>query len=191
MAVAFKWFVSVVWTILIVPVLVLVWRGVLDRGDVANHPVDWAMGWLASFAQVPGIYPSALIATGLVAGVWIDWFLKRVDGSRARRRELLGLKYCSLAYDVAGQLDSSIVQWPQNIHHLRPALMSAFIEAEGFGVWAPVNELDAIEAGGVIMVNYLRVVGTMLEDGHFRQAKMRALEVKNFVAQQSKSVTSL
>lgn len=76
MAQVFRWIVSTVWTILIVPVIVLLWRGALDRGDFANHPVDWAMGWLASIAQIPGIYPSALMATGLLVGVWIDWLLK-------------------------------------------------------------------------------------------------------------------
>jgi hypothetical protein len=187
-ATAFKWLVSAIWTILIVPVLALVWRGVLDRGDVANHPLDWLMDWLASLGQMPGVYPSALIATGVVIGVWIDWFLKRVDGSRASRRELVGLKFCNLAHDVAGRLNNGT--WSNNIYDLKPALMSAFIEAEGFGLWAPVNELYARPDGGTIMVNYLRVVGTMLGDGHFKQARKHALHAKAFVAQQSNSATS-
>jgi hypothetical protein len=69
------------------------WRGVLDRGDVANHPGDWLMGWLDAVAKIPGLYPAALIATGVVVGVWIDWLLKRMDGSRASQRKTLGLKH--------------------------------------------------------------------------------------------------
>src|SRR5882724_11219510 len=115
MSSVFRWVISTVWTILIVPVLVLVWRGVLDRGDVAGHPVDWLMGWLASFAQIPGVYPSALIATGLLIGVWIDWFLKKMDGSRASRRELLGLRYCNLSRDVEGRMNGLHGEWSNNI----------------------------------------------------------------------------
>jgi hypothetical protein len=40
------------------------------------------------------------------------------------------------------------------------------------------------------MVNYLRIVGTMLKDGHFKQAKEKSLEVKSVVAQSTKSATS-
>jgi hypothetical protein len=35
------------------------------------------MGWLASVGQIPGIYGSALVATGVLVGVWIDWFFKK------------------------------------------------------------------------------------------------------------------
>jgi hypothetical protein len=181
-ATVFRWVISTVWTILIVPVLVLLWHGVLDRQGVANHPADWLMGWLASFAQIPSIYASTLIATGVVVGVWIDWLLKRMDGSRASRREILGMRYCSLSHDVERQLDNFHAEWPRNIHHLQPALMSAFIEAEGFGLWAPVDQLENRQDGGAIMVNYLRIVGTMLKDGHFKQAKDRALQAKKIVA---------
>jgi hypothetical protein len=183
MASVFRWVVSTIWTILIVPVLVLVWRGVLDRGDVASHPADWLMSWLASVAQIPGIYSAALITTGILVGVWIDWFLKKVDGSQASRRETLGVRYCNLSSDVSERQNGYYGEWSTNIHNLKPALVSAFIAAKGFGLWVPVDELYRRQDGGAIMVNYLRVVGTMLRDGHFKEAKKRALEAKDFVAQ--------
>jgi len=68
--------------------------------------------------------------------------------------------------------------------------MSAFIEAESFGLWTPVDHFYDRQDGGNIMVNYLRVIGTMLRDGHFKQAKIRALQVKALVEPEAKSGTS-
>jgi hypothetical protein len=41
-------------------------------------------GRLVSFgvAHVPGISTCALIATGVVVGAWIDWLLRKLDGSQ-------------------------------------------------------------------------------------------------------------
>jgi hypothetical protein len=189
MASVFRWIISTVWTILIVPVLALVWHGVLDRGDVATHPVDWLMGWLASFAQIPGMYASALIATGVLIGVWGDWLLRKFDGSRSADREALGIRFCNLAHTIENRFQYDDV-WSANIHDLKPNLMSAFIEAEGFGIWTPVDELYSRQGGGAILVNYLRIVGTMLRDGHVKQAKKRSIQVRDFVAQSAKSATS-
>jgi hypothetical protein len=181
MASIFRWIISTIWTILIVPVLALVWHGVLDRGDVASRPLDWLMGWLASVGQIPGIYGSALVATGVLVGVWIDWFLKKIDGSRVARREFLGMKCCNLSNDVKARPDGRWGPWSECIHDLKPALMSAFIVARGYGLWTPVDELYKRQGGGAIMVNYLRVIGTMLVDGHFQEAKRRALQARDFV----------
>jgi hypothetical protein len=177
----FKWFALAVWTILIVPFLSRAWTGVLDRGDVANHPMDWTMGWLASLTQIPGVTASALIATGVLIGAWIDWLLRKFDGSRSTGRKVLGSRFCTLAHNLENRFQYG-GEWPANIHDMQPNLMSAFIEAEGFGLWAPVDHLYARQDGGAIMVNYLRIVGTLLRDGHFKQAKARSLQVKNFVA---------
>ena len=68
--------------------------------------------------------------------------------------------------------------------------MSIFIEAESFGIWAPVDQFYERQDGGAIMINYLCIVGTMLKDGHFEQAKKRALQAKDFVAQSTKPATS-
>jgi hypothetical protein len=186
----FRVVLSTVWTIFVAPFLLLVWRGVLDRGDVANHPGDWLMGWLDTVAKIPGVYPAALIATGILVGLWIDWLLRKIDGSRAARRKTLGTTYCSLSSNIEGRFGGYYGEWSENIHDLKPALMSAFIEAEGFGLWAPVDELYKRQDGGVVVVNHLRIVGTMLRDGHFKQARTRALQAKEFVAQLSKPATS-
>src|SRR5437868_12202586 len=111
----FRWFALAIWTLLAVPFLSPAWKGVLDRGDVANHPVDWLMGWLASFAQVPGISTSALIATGVLIGAWIDWLFRKLDGSRAVSRETVGIRYCNLAHTIEDRFRYD-TGWSMNIH---------------------------------------------------------------------------
>jgi hypothetical protein len=185
----FRVVLSALWTIFIAPLLVLVWRGVLDRGDVANHPGDWLMGWLEAIAKISGIYPAALVVTGVLVGVWIDWLLRKFDGSRSADRKTLGIRFCNLAQNIENRFQYDDT-WPANIHDLKPNLMSAFIEAEGFGLWTPVDHLYVRRDGGAIMVNYLRIVGTMLRDGHFKQAKARSLQVKVFAAQSTTPATS-
>jgi hypothetical protein len=139
------------------------------------------MGWVASFAQLPGLSVGMLIVTGVLVGAWVDWLLRKFDGSLASRRETLGLRFCNMAHSIEDRLRFD-TRWSLNIHDLKPALMSLFIDAEGFGIWAPVDELYERQDGAAIMVNYLRIVGTMLKDGHFQQAKKRALQVRAFVA---------
>src|SRR5215468_10522698 len=41
------------------------------------------------------------LLVGLVAGLWVDWFLRKVDGSRAKQREMLGLEMRILGHDLA------------------------------------------------------------------------------------------
>jgi hypothetical protein len=185
----FKWFALTVWSLLIAPFILHAWNGALDRGDVTSHPLDFAMGWLASFAQVPGVYVGALIATGVVVGAWIDWLLRKFDGSRSADRKNLGSRFCNLAHNIENRFQYQ-GEWPSNIHDLVPNLMSAFIEAEWFGLWTPVDQLYSCPDGGTILVNYLRIVGVMLRDGHFEQAKKRALQTRAFVAQQSNPAIS-
>src|SRR5258706_6022061 len=109
--VTFRVIFSAIWTIFIAPFLVLVWRGVLDRGDVANHPKDWLMGRLDWIVQIPGFYPSALIATGILVGVWVDWLLKRFDGSREYRRETLCTRVCYLSHSIPEPIGRYYSDW--------------------------------------------------------------------------------
>lgn len=67
--------------------------------------------------------------------------------------------------------------------------MSVFIEAERFGVWAPVGNFESLKDGGAVLTNYLRIVGTMLKDGHYKQAKIRALQAKAYAEKQAISET--
>jgi hypothetical protein len=177
----FRWVISVVWAVLLVPFLLHAWNGVLDREDVSKHPVDWLMSVIGSVAQFPGVLPGVLITTGVVVGAWIDWLLRKVDGSRAQGRIVLGRQFVSLAGMVSHRQEGFHSEWPGNMHDLQPTLMSAFIKAEAFGLWAPVDELYERKDGAAILVNYLRLVGTMLRDGHFKQAVIRAQQAKDFI----------
>jgi hypothetical protein len=59
-------------------------------------------GRLVSFgvAHVPGISTCALIATGVVVGAWIDWLLRKLDGSQFASREAVGIRFCNLANTI-------------------------------------------------------------------------------------------
>jgi hypothetical protein len=59
--------------------------------------------------------------------------------------------------------------------------MSIFLKAEKFGLWAPHERIFKIEKGFPILMNYLDVVGRMLSDRHFDQAKKLALEARRLI----------
>jgi hypothetical protein len=174
----FKWTILALWTAVAVPVLIDIFKKWLERNGALDHPGDWAMNGLASLAQIPGAYPAALILTGLLGGAWIDWLSRKIDGERQRKREIVGEELKALAQVISERLVSYNGDWPSCIHDIRPRLMSAFINVEGFGLWAPVNQLFDRPDGANILMNYLSLVGTMLSDGHFGQAKIRAEQAR-------------
>jgi hypothetical protein len=141
------------------------------------------MSAIAFIAQLPGMVPAALLITGLTAGVWLDWLMRRIDDSRAKARVAIGEEFLYLASIVDERQQSASIDnsWPKNVWDLRPRLMSVFINAEKFGIWAPVDQMYDRTDGANIIINYLRIVGTMLADGHFKQARKRALQAKQFV----------
>jgi hypothetical protein len=186
----FKWAIVALWTAVALPVLIDLFKKWLDRNGAFDHPENWAMNGLASVAQIPGVYPAALLLTGLLAGAWIDWLLRKFDGQRTRKRHQLGEEFKVLARHLSGKVNSFHGEWPVCVHDYRPRLMSAFINAESFGIWAPVNELYERADGAAIMINYLSIVGTMLSDGHFKQAKLRAKQARQFMEGTSNATRS-
>jgi uncharacterized membrane-anchored protein YhcB (DUF1043 family) len=65
---------------------------------------------------------TSLLLAGFVAGLWVDWLLRKLDGSRTKQRETLGVEMRLLSHD----LDLA-----------RPQLESCFIAAGKLGIWAP------------------------------------------------------
>jgi hypothetical protein len=177
-----RWIVLTICVPLMLTLLQKIWGGVLDREHVADTPWEWVMGWLNWFANLPGIFPSSLIATGLVVGVWADWLLRKFDGSRAADRRTLGIRFCNLANSIEDRFRYDD-KWPTNIIFLMPNITSAFIEAKKYGVWTPSEKLYEDSKGGNLMVYYLLHVGTPLRDGHFREAKEHSLQTKALASQ--------
>lgn len=178
-----RWVLLALFLPVVLPVMAEFAKRLVDSLGWYEHPeqaAGWLMGTLTGFAQVPWVFPTALILGGLTAGAWLDWLLRRLDGSRAARRKDIGRELLSLAAMVQSRQDGWHGEWPNNIHDLWPLTMSIFIKAEQIGIWAPTGQPYEIKAptGPNILINYLRFVGTMLADGHFTQARKRANQLK-------------
>jgi hypothetical protein len=135
-----------------------------------EHPAESAGSLIAvvqSLWDVPWVRAIVLVSTGYVAGLWTDYLLRRVDGSRAQARKNLGLEMRALAGDV-GRLQSQITDftWPG---HYTPRLVSLSLKAKSMGMWFPEKHTTQHAT-----LEYLLLVGTLLSDGHFSQAKKQA-----------------
>jgi hypothetical protein len=116
---------------------------------------------------------TVLVLGGLVAGLWLDWLLRKLDDTRTDERKVLGYNMTALA-DLLEELRFPMQQEKSRIR-------SYFASARKLGIWAPDDQafldLPSDRAVGLI-VNYLRQVGTMLKDGNFKEAKQDAKKSK-------------
>jgi hypothetical protein len=141
--------------------------GLYDREALPN-----IINAFVSLAEQTWLRVTALVLGGFVAGLWLDWLLRRLDRFRAETRENLGIEMTILAHDIDNALALS-ARFP--IQDFSPRLMSAFIKARQVGLWTP----DVSNYGPLnLVMDYLRHVGTLLSDGHFREAKRVALQRK-------------
>src|SRR5260370_29829901 len=115
--------------------------------------------------------------TGVLMGLFVDSILRRFDGSRRWQRMQLGQSMVSMSDKIAGRLHRSLISWPHNIFDLRADLASLFVNLNRAGFDLSLNTLMRRDDDGVLLVNYLQYVGTMLSDGHFKQAEEAAQEV--------------
>ena len=117
---------------------------------------------------------TASLLVGFAAGLWVDWFLRKLDGSRAKQREALGYEMCNLAHDL-GSAHHPLMVNPMYANRSR--MMSCFTTARSFGIWVPDDRIFSMlhpPRAVDLVVAYLDDVGTMLKDGHFKQAKQHA-----------------
>jgi hypothetical protein len=136
------------------------------------------MSQQSSLTQSAHSVRQVLTAYSFVAGLWLDWLLRRLDRSRAETRENLGIEMTNLANDI----DNALALVDRfRLQDFSPRLMSAFIKAKQVGLWTP----DVRMPLNVVM-DYLRHVGTLLSDGHFADAKQAALERKQAFAEHEK-----
>jgi hypothetical protein len=137
---------------------------------------------------------TALILLGFVAGLWVDWLLRKLDKTRDDERKVLGGEMANFGETLALIKD---------LRQHTPKIISYFISARKFGIWAPDDRIfsiltdrlkSAIRENGSYMTptksvldymtledmikDYLKQVGTMLRDGHFREARQYAINSK-------------
>jgi hypothetical protein len=139
--------------------------------------------FLLNLAQQTWLRVTALVLGGFVAGLWVDWLLRKFDGSRAEARENLGIEMKKIGRDMNGEMECGRTV----LLRASPRLNSCFTKARKVGLWVPdarimkaqpllINRIE------YLLVEYLLHVGTLLSDGHFKEAKREASQHKDAFA---------
>jgi hypothetical protein len=176
-----RWIGAGVFTIFVIPIAVEFVKHVAENIGLYDRPREAAgtvLNFFLSLAELPWLRVTALLLAGFVAGLWLDWLLRKFDGSRAKARENLGYEMRNLAHDIDNAL-ALIDRF--RLPDFSPRLMSAFIKAKQVGLWTPDVRMPIN-----FVIDYLRHVGTLLSDGHFAEAKQAALERKEAFAEHAK-----
>jgi amino acid transporter len=176
-----RWIGAGVFTIFVIPIAVEFVKHMAENIGLYDRPREAAgtvLNFFLGLAELPWLHVTALVLGSFVAGVWLDWLLRKFDGSRAKARENLGYEMSNLAHDIDNALALVDRFGPQDFS---PRLMSTFIKAKQKGLWTP----DVRMPPNVVMP-YLRHVGTLLSDGHFAEAKQAALECKEAFEKRAK-----
>ena len=167
-----RWIGAGVFTIFVIPIAVEFVKHVAESIGLYDRPREAAgtiLNFFLSLAELPWLGVTALVLAGFVAGLWLDWLLRRLDRSRAEERKALGTEMVNRLGDL---------KYPMS--QTRPQIMSCFTAARKLGIWAPDQRAFAthpVRAKNLI-TDYLMHVGTMLRDGHFREAKQHAKNSK-------------
>jgi hypothetical protein len=187
-----RWIATVIFIPIFTGVAVrFIWERLWERPETANV----VSKFLLDLTEQTWVRFTALALLCFVAGLWLDWLLRKVDDSRTDERKALGIKMLNLADNLRSMNYRTSQALPQ--------IMSYFAAARKLGVWVPddrifsihtVREMNAIRSGGSYMeatkevvdfmgldnmiTDYLRHVGTMLKDGNFREAKQYAKKSK-------------
>jgi hypothetical protein len=115
--------------------------------------------------------------TGMVIGISLESSARRSGERRAFELRSLGYKFRGLASSIKTLSGSG---WPDNALDLKPAMVSAFISARKFGLWAPSERIYELPDAS-FLCEYFRCVGMLLEDGHLGEARREALSWKPFL----------
>ena len=123
--------------------------------------------------QQPWLHVAGWILIGFAAGFWVDWLLRKLDGSRAEHRKALGVEMGILAHDLGATVYPLMVN---PMYVARPKMVSCFTTARKFGIWVPDDRIFEVHPPRAmnLVTDYLNDVGAMLRAGHFSDAKQHA-----------------
>jgi hypothetical protein len=116
--------------------------------------------------------------TGIVIGVSLEWLNRKSDERKAFELRSLGTKFRGLSENI--KIRTAASEWPDNVRDLKPAILSVFISAKKFDLWAPNEHVYQLPDAS-FLCEYFRCVGKLLEDGHFDKANSEALSWKPFL----------
>src|SRR5262245_57664415 len=115
------------------------------------------------------------LLVGFVAGLWVDWLLRRLDGSLAKQREALADERVALGIKMV-KLGDDLDDLRSPMQQAGPEIRSCFASARKFGIWVPDQRVFAMhpDRAKLLVEDYLTQVGTLLKDGNFSSAKQYA-----------------
>jgi hypothetical protein len=156
----FSTWVRYIFTAIFIPIVIAVAAHFIE--EQPQETANVVLKFLSDLWEQTWFRLTALSLCCFVAGLWVDWLLRKWDGSRAKQREALGAEMAKYG-NYLGQFGSV----PDSAK-----INSYFHSAREFGIWAP-DEVN-INRAEKLIVDYLKNVGTLLRDEHFRQAKQYA-----------------
>jgi uncharacterized membrane protein YciS (DUF1049 family) len=121
----FSALVRYIFTVILISILVAVAAHFIEEQpqETANVVLKFLFDlWEQTWFRI-----TALLLVGFVAGLWVDWLLRKLDGSHANQRETLGTEMHLL---VHGRLD---------LFGARPEIDSCFIAARKLGYGPPIS----------------------------------------------------
>jgi hypothetical protein len=187
-----KWlkrFLFGIWGLLLIPLIMPTLQKWLeenvfsDPGSMATTVFPSAMATtifsnLLALGQQRWFKFALVFLTGIVIGVSLELLSRKSDEKKAFELRSLGIKFRSLSDHIKVRTASS--GWPDNVRDLKPAILSAFISARKFDLWAPNKHVYQLPDAS-FLCEYFRCVGKLLEDGDFDKANREALSWRPFL----------
>jgi hypothetical protein len=162
-----RWIASAIFTGVVLPLLVYF---------VQQQPPETAGAVLKFFlnlAEQTWLRFSELVLAGFVAGLWLDWFLRRLDRSRSTVQENIRQAQRSIGIemqDLASKLENASPR-TDGLPPYYAELLSNYLKLAKLGIWTPDPAHEGVH-------HYLKLIGTLLSDGHLEEAKQVALFMK-------------
>jgi hypothetical protein len=137
---------------------------------------------LLALGQQPWFRLALVFLTGVVVGILLEWLSRKSGEKKAAALRSLGWKFRGLSDSIRIRTASPSPGWPDNVHDLKPAILSVLSAARKLDVWAPNDHVYQLP-DATFLCEYLRCVGKFLEDGDFEDARREANSWRPFLDQ--------
>lgn len=156
----------------IVEPFIVAWLTSVRWYEEPAESVGLAVNWLASIVG-EGAFPwIAAGVLGLALGSWLDATLRRFDRSRLRRRQEVVTKLGAQLIETARSIEIALQFDRQDLLPLTSDVESGLTSLAKIGI-RPLEkrEGDSLHESLLRARLYLHRVGTLLRDGHIREAR--------------------
>jgi hypothetical protein len=177
-----------IWGLLLIPLIAPILEKWLEENifpdssgittTAFSDTVAAAVGSLLALSHQRWFEFAFVFLTGIMIGVSIEWLSRKSDEKKAFERRSLGSKFRSLSDNIKAR--SALSGWPDNVRDLKPAILSALISANKFGLWVPNEHVYQLPDAS-FLCEYFKSVGKLLEDGYFDEANSEALSWRPFL----------